>query len=478
MIPADRIVQLDSDEGARITATLREGEVTALFGSGVSGFAPTSLPTGMAVGKAIAERLAEGGVSRRELLVQLLSETAFEQVMERCPQPERVRGFLSRKFRDVPANDIHRAFARLTGRGVIRHLVTTNYDVGLEAAFRDAAPSTPLTMVRDRAEAECAESDAPHVLFKIHGCATGPFAHDMAFRLTDEAQLPEWKRETLRRLVVGRTLLVVAYSGMDFEICPELAEMGAARLVWLHYGDLKWITPNAWRVVREAGGVVLLGSAQALAGALLGEGEVGAQWAPGAVDDFAAELFVGFSEEELDAWRARLFGEIGCGRDAEAVADRMLKAAELYGDDGARARAFARRGQGLFHQGRYIEAAGDYARAARLARRVRNLHDLREALNGVVECNRCAGRMGRTMLALGALAAFVRQARGTPEHLHARTDQQMRQLVLGGTPTNSPRGWSGAGSAGCASACGARFASGHGVTSMRCPPSRRRSGTG
>ena len=205
--------------------------------------------------------------------------------MERCPQPERVRDVLSRRFRDVPANDIHRAFALLTGSGVIRHLVTTNYDVGLEAAFRDAAPSAPLTMVRDSTEAEHAGPDAPHVLFKIHGCATVPFAREMAFRLTDEAQLPEWKRVTLRRLVARRTLLVVAYSGMDFEICPELPRMGAARLVWLHYGPLEWMTPNAWRVVQEAGGVVLQGSAQALAGALTGEGEVVADWAPGTAEE-------------------------------------------------------------------------------------------------------------------------------------------------------------------------------------------------
>ena len=109
----------------------------------------------------------------------------------------------------------------------------------------------------------------------------------------------------------------------------------------------------------------------------------------------------------------------------------MLAAAELRGDDGARARALARRGQGRFHQGRYVEAAADYARAARLARRSGNLHDLREALNGVVECNRCAGRLGRTLVALGALGAFVRRARGTPEHAPARTDEQMRLLVLG-----------------------------------------------
>jgi hypothetical protein len=429
-LPSGTIVDIDSPAGTAIIASLRGTELTAFIGSGVSGFEPTSLPTGWAVAKAIGEVLAEGGVSRRDLLVKILSETAFEHVMERCPDPERVRAVLSAHFRDVPPNPVHGAFARLTERGSIRHLVTTNYDVGLEAAFREWAPAAPLTMVRDRDEAIRAAADAPHVLFKIHGCATEPFAGGMAFRLTDEAQLEEWKRETLRKLVAGRPLVVAAYSGMDFEICPELPRMGASRLVWLHFGKLEDLTPNARRVVRESGGVILCGSAEKLAGGLLGEEKpVEARWSPGAARELVAALFARFDDEERDAWRARLFGEIGCGRDAAEAADRLLARADARDDGAARARALSHRARGRFHQGRYLDAADDYAHAARLLRDAGDAHELRGALNGVAECNRCAGRFGRTMLALRTLGRFARNDAGD-EHEPARADRRMLGLLF------------------------------------------------
>lgn len=424
-----RIIQLDSDEGKRVVAELGAEELTVLVGSGISSFEPTSLPTGMALGKAIAQRLAAGGASDQNLLARILSETAFEHIMERCPGPERVRDVLSRRFRDVAPNPVHEALARLAAAGVVRHLITPNYDVALERAFAHAAPSSDLVLVRREEDRTKLERDSSHALFKVHGCATEAYADTIVFRLTDEAQLEPWKRDTLHALVAGRPLLVVAYSGLDFEICPELPRMGASRLVWLHFGDLEWMTPNAWRVVRQSGGVVLQGDAQALLGALGGD-KIEADWAPAAAADFVAELFSGFSEEELDAWRTRLFGEIGCARDAIATAERLVGAAESRRDITALGRALNHRGRGRFHQGRYIDAATDYTRAAQIFRRSGDALELREALNGIVECNRCAGRYERTLLALRELGKLGRAAKADRERQSAHVDRRMLGSLL------------------------------------------------
>jgi len=423
-------VHLESDDGRRLVKELREAELCVLVGSGISSFKPTSLPTGMALGRAIAEQLAAGCVVDRALLVDVLAGTAFEHVMERCPDHRRVREVFSRRFAAVQPNPVHHALTRLVASGPVRHLVTPNYDVALERAFGEAAPPVELALVRGAAEAPNATGDPAHVLFKIHGCATPSFAAEMVFRLRDEAQLEPWKRETLRKLVAGRVLTIVAYSGMDFEICPELPRMGASRLVWLHYGDPAEMTSNARRVVRESGGVILLGDVRALAGGLLGEAAVDVEWAPATAGEFVADLFSGFDEEDLDAWRTRLFGEIGCARDAIASAERLLTAAEARGDAPALGRALVHRGRGLFHQGRYFDAAGNYARAAKILRKLGDVQELRGALNGIVESNRCAGRYVRTIPALRELGRLGNEKRGGREQQHARMDRRMLGLLL------------------------------------------------
>lgn len=406
--------------------SLRGSGATALLGSAISSFAPTCLPMGSTIGKAIAERLADRCASDRKILIQTVADTAFEHVIERCPAPELVRAVLSERFQAVPPNEVHRAFARLVGSGTLAHIVTTNYDVGLEAAFQEEKGA--VVLVRNDAEAKAAR-DAPNVLFKIHGCATPSFAHEMVFRLTDEAQLTGWKKDMLRTVVEGRPLLMAGYSGMDFEICPELPRLGAERVVWLHLGDLQRVTPNAWRVLRESGGVLLRGDVKVLAAGLLGMKSVSADWDPGGAE-FVDTLFKQLEPQELDLWRARLFGVIGCATDAVGAASRLLAAAERRNDAAGQARALSLRAQGRFHHGRYIDAARDYARAARIARRSGDLHELRVALNGVIETNRCAGRLLRTWRALNALRLHARGTRGTPEHGPSRADAVMLGVVF------------------------------------------------
>jgi hypothetical protein len=228
MPAADTIIPLDSPEGRRIVAELRAaGNITVLLGSAISQFEPSGVPTGGAFSAAIGEHLSAGS-DHTARLQDVLWKTAFEHIMERCPAPRVVRGELSRSLRDTPPNDVHRAFARLATAGAVGHLVTTNYDTGLEGAFAECCPTLPLAPVRRRNEARRLRGGEPHVLFKIHGCALPHFARTIVFRLRDEAELPGWKRELLTRLVEGHPLLVAGYSGLDFEICPELGGMGAS----------------------------------------------------------------------------------------------------------------------------------------------------------------------------------------------------------------------------------------------------------
>ncbi|HIG17356.1 MAG TPA: hypothetical protein EYQ31_08725, partial [Candidatus Handelsmanbacteria bacterium] len=55
----------------------------------------------------------------------------------------------------------------------------------------------------------------------------------MVFQLSQEGALPDWKRQMLARILKGRDVVVMGYSGLDFDICPILFGLEYKRLFWL-----------------------------------------------------------------------------------------------------------------------------------------------------------------------------------------------------------------------------------------------------
>jgi hypothetical protein len=379
------LIPVSSDEGRQVAAELRAaGGITVLVGSAISAFEPSGIPTGGTFSEAISARLVEKSANA-DTLKDVLWETAFEHIMERCPAPEVVRRELSLALRDTPPNDVHTAFARLTEAGVVRHIVTTNYDTGLENAFETCCPTLDVAYVRRRNEARRLRGDEPHVLFKIHGCARPHVRRTIVFRLRDEAELPVWKRELLGSLVRDRPLLVAGYSGMDFEICPELARMGASRVVWLTLREPD-LNANSRAVIDRTGATVLVGDVRRLVTELGAFSRAPLSGAPPTVID---KIFDALTPRAVDLWRTRLFGEIGCGQEAAASALRLLASA---GSDVERAEARQEHARAIFAMGHYLDAAEEYRASADVLGRHGETGALIGALHGLAEANRCAGR--------------------------------------------------------------------------------------
>ena len=385
MAASIHLIPIDSDEGRRVAAELRAaGEITVLVGSAISSFEPSGIPMGGKFSAAISAHLAEKSANA-DTLKNVLWETAFEHIMERCPAPEVVRRELSLALHDTPPNDVHTAFARLTEAHVVRHIVTTNYDTGLENAFEKCCPALHVAYVRRRNEARGLRGDEPHVLFKIHGCARSYLSRTIVFRLRDEAELPAWKRDLLGALVRDRALLVAGYSGMDFEICPELARMGASRVVWLTFRETD-LNANSRAVIDRTGATVLVGDVQRLVTELGAFSDAALSGAPPTVID---KIFAALTPREVDLWRTRLFGEIGCGEEAAAAAQRLLASAR---NDVERAEARQEHARAIFAMGHYLDAAEEYRACADVLGRHGEIGAQIGALHGLAEANRCAGR--------------------------------------------------------------------------------------
>ena len=208
-------------------ASWTEEPIVAFLGSAISIWAPTNLPTGKAFSKAIFRALFhESGRVKdplgEEQLEKLFSKIPFEIVMEQCPDPQTLTTLLTDIFRITEYNDIHRLFAESLINDRVAAVVTTNYDCCIERAIADVVGcpvgSSMGPVKRVTADRDWNSRVAERLYFKIHGSADDPSSESLVFRLRQESVLPSWKRSLLESVIKDRTLLLLGYSGLDFEI--------------------------------------------------------------------------------------------------------------------------------------------------------------------------------------------------------------------------------------------------------------------
>jgi len=161
----------------------KSGNLVALLGSGISIWKPSGIPSGQTITKALADILAKGTITPPCVIRELIERSAFEHIMERCPRPENImRESLANGFHPTSPNPIHFAFAKLLNDGVIEHIITTNYDTGIEDA---CDVSRQLQIVIEEGDAK-GINPSSSTIFKIHGCASPNKRHSMVFKLGQE----------------------------------------------------------------------------------------------------------------------------------------------------------------------------------------------------------------------------------------------------------------------------------------------------
>ena len=359
---------------------------------------PCDLPPGMEVTNSLAGLLSATAASPADVGA-LIKATAFEHAMDACPQKEQLGDNLLALYREATPNALHGAFAKLVGEGVVEHIVTTNYDPCLDVACALAALPSRGAVQSVVIESDAATLDVTRpLLFKIHGCAArdstrGPGPRSMVFTLGREGQLPTWKRRLLYRLLAGRNLLVCGYSGLDFEICPEVPGLHV-KIVWncRDSGAGPDLKDNARRVLNASGGIALVGDMSEVVGLLAWGKPIVADRAP-MVGGLEPKLAAGITPWDLDVWRAVLFSSIGCATEAIRHGDAML--ARAGADAERRVDAFHGLGRGLFHRGCYEQAARRYREAVEEATRSGNRTKALGITLDQAEAERCAGHWVR-----------------------------------------------------------------------------------
>lgn len=222
-----------------IKRLIKTEPVAFLIGSAVSSFTPSSLPSGQSISSQVSKYLLrdeqpERGSERYRRLMEFTRSSAFEHLLEHYPKQVDLKNYISNSFRNSRHNRIHLAIAKVcadTGSPVI----TTNYDTLLEDAFRDIGQKFRRIVTKKQILSEmtrCAKSSVTEYIpiFKIHGCAKNP--QSIVLRMSEEGMLSEERYDYLCSLLHKRKLIVIGYSGQDFEICPALQAANVDEIYW------------------------------------------------------------------------------------------------------------------------------------------------------------------------------------------------------------------------------------------------------
>lgn len=223
----------------------KENKVVLFVGSFISVAPPTSVPAGGKISSAVMDWLFPQELLKEHYkydemdhINKLLGETAFEHIFDTFPDVDALRPIFSDYFNAsgyFQPNVNHAAIASLLKKKVVQHVITPNYDRGIEIAFEALSPRNPLHSVVTEQDFN-EKGIAPPSIFKIHGCVSEP--KTLAFALRHE-HFEDWKTECLKDILSGALLIFVAYSGVDIDICPQIY-LDRSRLkgtMWLYRQD-------------------------------------------------------------------------------------------------------------------------------------------------------------------------------------------------------------------------------------------------
>jgi SIR2-like domain len=340
------------------------GAPTVFVGSGISIWEPSDLPSGQDFTRAMFSVLFDDSLilslPEKALLEEIFgkrwspyfSGMPFEHLMECCPSEVKANQLVNRLYNSRRPNPLHRALAKGLREGKIHSIITTNYDCCLDEALDDEGFS--FVKVATSAQASGALGVSGPCYFKIHGSVESGLETSPMFLLKHEGLLHPYKRALLAQLVERRRLVMIGYSGLDFELCPEIERLVLADLVWNNLRD-HYPSVSAERVIGIKKGTLLYGDMRGLLKHWLGMPDQ-PDIAPSREADVRKAAREIFDNEEISLWRVRVLNSLG-------LPSFTLKALEAVGDSSPPFFFNIEQGRAQFNAGFYKTSRRHFKRA-------------------------------------------------------------------------------------------------------------------
>lgn len=390
---------------------LRASKPVLLVGSAASMFSPTNLPNGQKVADDLVEWLA-GGPNRWPCwLFEDAKQLPFEAVLDAYPDQESLLKIICSLYGDpnLKPNSIHASIGDGLIDGTFSGLITTNYDLAFDNYFKDTPEISPI-LNEEQGSSWMNNPSGRRVYWKIHG--TGNNGRSIVANLARERRMDPWKRSLLRRLVIGRLIIFLGYSGRDFDICPELAcKREHFHAVWLvRSPDLN---ANQTRIIEKTSVEVIDGTLHGFLEKLCRRSiEVTARLDRGVnVRDY-------FDARLLEEWRIRLLKRLAC----PSICMNLLNS--FSPSPGSTLKVRISMSHMLGHQGRYH----DQVRI--LDSRISDAKDQRDKLTRFLDASTAWGIYGSARKSRARLESARKIASSIKAEDHQRGHMAEAELLL------------------------------------------------
>jgi hypothetical protein len=322
MVVQVEIVDLKSEKGEQAVQKILSNCPVILIGSGVSMWQPTDLLTGNEFVDQLFDLIfPESFLNDDPRTKPIVEENfkgcyhkdlpgfPFEVLFEGCPRKEKITPIFKNIFSTEKFNPIHEALAEHFLSGGFSAVITTNYDLCLDSlfGFTDTAEVSDIARIVTQDDFDSDKITERRIYFKIHGSADDMRGETLVFALSQESRLPKWKRELLYKIFEQHpVLLILGYSGSDFEICPELSAMPVELIFWNTRSDK--ISLNARRLSEYKKVQFLKGDMRNLLSSITGT-DIKAE--KGKSDELFRSIESQFTPQDLIEWRAFLLYRMG-----------------------------------------------------------------------------------------------------------------------------------------------------------------------
>jgi len=342
-------IDIYSTDFIKVLKILQQDPPILFLGIAVSMWPPTNIPSGIHIQSLLFDYFFSDFFNNKEAkeFKELWKNIPFENIFENCPQINKIGLYLQDYFNISKFNSIHIALADAMDKGLIKHVISPNYDLCLDVLLRG---KKDISIIRNETDYGRVRN-RKKVYFKIHGSADDPNIDNLVFTLSQEGKLLDWKKELLYDLVENKNLLIIGYSGLDFDICPELMNIKIKNVFWNFRNSINNgndLTFNAQSLLNKKNGQTLIGDLRDL---------VEKMFFPVCKDNviftdfFQKNLVKCISNSDRLIWRSNIFNSIGCpGFTLRTIDDLKNNNVDLGYSLNAEA-------QGYFNSGKYKKAA-------------------------------------------------------------------------------------------------------------------------